>query len=108
MGTSKDLRDIAKRKRAVVVKELNDFIKMLSVMGLSSFGGILVGLFLTAFTDPFQCRRWTDGLLHCDRYHARYGRKRRCRGHLQLRQSLTVSSHQHGTDRGTAASLQST
>lgn len=69
---------------------------------------VSLGLFLTVFTGYFQCWCWTDRLLYCDRYHVRYGRKRRGCGYLQLCQSFAVSAHQHGTDWGTAVCLWST
>lgn len=48
----------------------------------------------------FQCWCWTNWLLHCDRHHAGHGWKRGCCRHLQLCQSLKISSYQYGPDRG--------
>ena len=48
----------------------------------------------------FHCWCWTNWLLHCDWHHAGHGWKRGCCWHLQLCQSLKISSYQYGPDRG--------
>lgn len=109
LNTSKDLKDMMMRSRedknSIVTDEKpNDCIKMLSLMVIK-FVDVFLGLLLTVFTDSSQCWCWTDRLLYRDRYHVRYGRKRRCCGYLQLCQGFTVPAHQHGTNWGTAVCL---
>lgn len=111
-GTPKFLKDIMRENKYLVVvvmkKELDGFTNNAHSREFINFIGVFMELFLTVFTVPLQCWCWTHRLLYCDWYHARHGRKGRRCGYLQLCQSITVPSHQHGTDRGIVVFLQST